>query len=240
MWRPRCGAIVGSVFIAVALTGCGGGGTDAPGGRGQQSVQTSLRAQECPTAGKGAASDTLRCFGLPRRLAPAGADAVAWRVDRRTFVVTWRRAKESGYRVWRQRDGRWRRLFERPHLWSDGPTSVSLDDVNADGRRDVLIQGVSGSGVCGVRDVLAIGATRVTSLFHRNSECEQYSELRHGLLYYRKAIGPCPEASGERAHCYGGVRTTVRGWSGARVVTDRTVVRCLRRNLDPRRNCRRS
>jgi hypothetical protein len=180
---------------------------------------------------------TLSCLGLPRRLVPAGSDASAWRLNARTFLVTWIAFKQSGYTVWQRRTGRWRRLFK----WAggtDGGVGVTFDDVNHDHRLDALIQGEAGTGQCGIRDVIAVSATRVTPLFHRPDECEQSSELRDGLLRYRKAIGPCPDPD-QGAHCYGGVRTIIRGWSGQRVVTNRTFVRCLRPRLDPHNHCRR-
>jgi hypothetical protein len=187
-------------------------------------------------------SASLACFGLPSRLAPGGigSEKTAWRLDRRTFLVTWIDFEKSGYLVWQRRGGRWRRLFEQPTFGPDGGAGVQLADVNRDGRRDALIEGAAGSGGCGVRDVLAIGKTHVTLLFHRANGCEVYSELRGGLLRFRETIGPCPAGTQTTTHCYGGVRTIVRGWSGRRVVVDRSFVRCVHPGLDPRRGCRRS
>jgi hypothetical protein len=228
MARRRRAWVAGTLALAAALAGCGG---DArPSAR--------RTAEPAPSSCEGPAAST-RCFGLPRHLVPVGADATAWRLDGRTFLVTWTVYKHSDYAVWRRRDGRWRRLFRSPEVGPDGPSAVDLADVNEDRRRDVLVQGEAGSGGCGPRDVLAIGATRVTLLFHRANGCEVYSELRNHLLRYRETIGPCPDDPRGRAHCYGGVRTIVRGWSGRRVVTNRSFVRCVRRDLDPRRDCRR-
>ncbi|HEY1539752.1 MAG TPA: sialidase family protein [Solirubrobacteraceae bacterium] len=184
-------------------------------------------------------SASLACFGLAPRLAPGGtgSEKTAWRLDRRTFLVTWVDFKKSGYLVWQRRGGRWRRLFEQPSFGPDGGAAVQLADVNRDGRLDALIEGEAGNGGCGVRDVLAIGRTRVGLLFHRANGCEVYSELRDGLLRFRETIGPCP-AGTQTTHCYGGVRTIVRGWS-PRVVVDRSFVRCVHPGLDPRRGCRR-
>ena len=180
---------------------------------------------------------TLACHGLPRRLVPPGSDAVAWRLAARTFLVTWVAAKHGGYTIWQRRESRWQRLFHRIQR-THGGASASFDDVNRDHRLDVLIQGQAGSGGCGVRDVVAVTATRAIPLFHRAHECEEFSELRDGLLRYRKAIGPCPDPD-RAAHCYGGVRTIIRGWSGRRRVTNRTFVRCMHTGLDPRDDCRR-
>ena len=186
---------------------------------------------------RGPTAATLACHGLSRRLVPPDSNALAWRLAARTFLVTWVAAKRSGYTVWQRRDARWQRLFHRIQR-THGGASASFDDVNRDDRLDVLIQGQAGSGGCGVRDVLAVTATRVTPLFHRAHECEQSSELRDGLLRYRKAIGPCPDPD-RGAHCYAGVRTIIRGWSGRRIVTNRTFVRCLHPDLDPHDRCRR-
>jgi hypothetical protein len=122
---------------------------------------------------------------------------VAHQLDRRTFLISFHRYNEGFYRVWQRRGRAWTKLFERASL-PDGANGISLEDVTQDGRRDVLVQGLAGSGLCGARDVLAVEARRVRPLILRTG-CEVTSELRGGLVYLREALGSCPVA---RAHCY--------------------------------------
>jgi len=183
---------------------------------------------------------TIRCFGLPRRLVPASARTRVYELDARTYLVVFDLNKRAGYRVWQRRDGRWQRLFDRK-IWTGPELEVTVSDVTQDQRSDVLLQGVSGSGGCGPRDLLSIERERLVALLLHDNECEVMSELTaDGLLLSREIIGPCPEPTGPRAHCYGGVRTTIRASSGRRLTTDRRIVRCVARDLDPERNCRRA
>ena len=201
-----------------------------------------MAAQACeerPTVGNGAdPGSTLACLRLPQCLVPADAEAAAWRLGGRRFVVVWHTYDAgSGLAIWRRsRDGSWERLLERRR-----PTAVdhstSLDDVTGDGRVDVLTSEASGSGACGARIAFRVEAGRAARLFRRHT-CELDSELRDGLLWFREPIGDCPDARNP-THCSGGMRITIRGWSGAQLVFDRTIVRCLRRGLAPSRGCRR-
>ena len=98
---------------------------------------------------------------------------MAHQLDRRTFLISFNRYKEGFYRLWQRRGRAWTKLFERASL-PDGDNAVSLEDVTQDGRRDVLVQGVAGSGLCGARDVLAVEARRVRPLILRTGcECRQ-------------------------------------------------------------------
>ncbi len=219
------------VLVTVAA-GCGR--EEVPTG-----AATAPACDERPPLGHGLdPPSTLECLQVPRRLVPGDAEAAAWMLGGRRFAVVWRTyGGGSGFAIWRRaRDGSWDRLLERRR-----PTAldyaISVDDVTGDGRADVLSNESRGSGGCGPRIVFGVGAERVRRLFGR-STCELDSELQDGLLWFREPIGDCP-VRGRAAHCYGGVRITVRGWSGDRIVVDREIVRCLRARLDPGRDCRR-
>lgn len=233
-----------SLVLAVGLGAAGGAmledgtATDRPAlmKAGGQAPPSSCRLASPPSRFSGERGTRLRCFGLPGRLVPSGSVAeatVAYQLDRRTFLVSFIRYKEGFYRVWQRRDGEWHKLFERSSL-PDGGNAISLEDVTHDDRRDVLVQGLAGSGLCGARDVLGIEATRVRPLLLRTG-CEVTSNFSDGLVYLRETIGSCAVP---RAHCYGGVQITIRGWTGHRVTTNHQVVRCLRRDTDPHRACR--
>ena len=71
----------------------------------------------------------------------------------------------------------------------------------------------------------------------RDYNCETHHELSGGVFHLRKAVGPCP-AGGGGAHCYGGTRDRQLRWDGRKLVTVRTLVRCVLPRLDPKRDCR--
>jgi hypothetical protein len=196
--------------------------------------------EECPALGHGLAPPaTLECLQVPRRLVPDGSEAAAWALGVRRFAVVWRSpASGSGFAVWsRTRAGSWDRLVERRRETAMLNYSVSVDDVTGDGRLDALANESEGSGGCGAREAFRVEADRATRLFRR-SACELDSDLRDGLMWFREPIGECTDRGGS-VHCHGGVRITMRGWSGDRLVADRVIVRCLRQRLDPARGCRR-
>ncbi len=182
---------------------------------------------------------SLECARLPGDLVPADAEAAAWPLAGDRALVVWRTTdgRASGLGIWRRRQGSWVRLLERRRP-AFIQYAISLGDVTGDGRTDVLATETSGgSGGCGQRVAFRVEADRAARLFSRYA-CETASELRDGLLLFREPIGACPFRR-PTAHCYGGVRLTIRGWSGPRVVVDRTIVRCLRSGLQPNRRCQR-
>lgn len=182
----------------------------------------------------------LRCLEIGRRLAPTRSVALAWdlaSVSRRgvvtgrdNYLVAWTGSR-GGYAVWRREKSGWRRLLLRLSESSYSMPSVSLDDVTQDGRTDALVQATAGSGGCGHRHLLRIGQRGVRTLFDRQ-ECEVYSDLRDGLLYFRTPLSGCG------VHCLRGVGILIRGWSGDRVVLERRIVRCRQPGFDPERACR--
>jgi hypothetical protein len=228
-WR-----LIAVLWMTVAGLAAGCGQEEVAGRAGATPA-----CEELPALGHGSdAPSTLECLQIPRRLVPDDAEAAAWMLGVRHFVVAWREhGAGSGVAVWRRsRGGSWDRLLERRR-----PTAlqyaISVDDVTGDGRLDLLASEQEGSGGCGPRIAFRVEAGRVTRLFRR-STCELDSDLRDGLLWFREPIGDCPDP-GRAAHCHGGVRITIRGWSGDRLVVDRVIVRCLRQRLDPGRGCRR-
>lgn len=114
-----------------------------------------------------------------------------------------------------------------------GGWEVGLDDVTQDGRTDVLLENEHGSGGCGDRFVLGVGGRHVHELF-RCATCETSSRLHDGLLFFTAPVGTCVNRN---VHCHAGVRLIIRGWSGRRLVVDRTIVSCRRPTPDPRRGC---
>ena len=180
---------------------------------------------------------TLECAGLPSHLAPAGSEAAAWNIGGNRTLVVWRTSSGSGLGIWRRSHGAWKRLLQRRRS-TFIHFGISLGDVTGDGRTDVLATEASGgSGFCGMRVVFRVEADRAARLFRRHA-CELHSELRDGLLLFREPVGDCPSPAGG-AHCYGGVRLTIRGWAGRRLVIDRTVVSCFRRGRSTTRSCAR-
>jgi hypothetical protein len=182
---------------------------------------------------------SLACLRVPRRLLPEGAnEAAAWSLGEQFFLVVWGTGSSSGLAVWRRIRGSWVRLLDRRRS-IDVRYGISLDDVTGDGRLDVLAnEWDGGSGGCGTRVLFRIDRERVKLLFRRYT-CELDAELRDGLLWFREPIGDCPHARGA-AHCYAGIRLTIRGWTEDRIAVNRTIIRCELRGFDPRRNCRRA
>ncbi|HEX8086087.1 MAG TPA: hypothetical protein VF529_17470 [Solirubrobacteraceae bacterium] len=217
-----------ALFIAA---GCGSPARDATG------QSACPRPSNAGFEVDGGRAQSLRCSGLPRRLAPQGAEATVWVLGTRRYLVVWRADRSSGVAVWRRTGGAWERLLDHRRPFRDS-YSLSIHDVTADGRLDVLVNELNGSGACGERVAFRVEPARVTPLFRRDGVCEVESELRDGLLWFREAIGDCPYARDLSPHCYGGVRLTIRGWNGDDVVVEQTIVRCLRSRLDPARGCR--
>jgi hypothetical protein len=226
--------------VALLVAGCGAR-EDDPGPAGTTVNRQASTSQPCEVRQAAAMSSgwsqkgrRLGCLKLPRRLVPAQSTPAGWNIGGGRFLLVGDIGpqRSQGYAIWR-RDGRdWRRMHSEDGV--DGGYEVGLGDVTEDGRTDVLLENAHGSGGCGDRIVLGVGPTEVTELFRR-STCELNARLQDGLLLFREPVGPCRPV---HAHCWAGVRLTVRGWSGRRVVVDRTVLSCRRGSLTQRRGCR--
>ena len=226
--------------VAFLVAACGSGDDDAASPRtAVDRQQNASRSCELPQAaatstGRSEPGRRLSCLRLPRRLVPAGSTPAGWDLGGGRFVLVGDIGprRSYGYAIWRRDGSGWRRMGGE-HDLSGGGYEVAFGDVTQDGRTDVLLENSSGSGGCGDRFVLGVGQTRVTELFRR-STCEVSSRLQDGLLLFREPVGTCRTYS---VHCWAGVRLTIRGWSGRRLVVNRTVLSCRRASVTPRRGC---
>jgi hypothetical protein len=236
------------------LVGCGASGHSGVAARAKaRSSSSSSRSSrgchpEWKPDGYGDQGASLGCFHLPSSWKPRDAsEAWAWFIPpgyvfatgRRlrgpqTYLVAWN-GQHSGFAFRRRRNEHWQQAVRvRAPSGSTLPT-VSLGDVTADGRTDVLVEGwEGGSGYCGDRTVFAVTRATIRRLFNHYA-CEQHSSFEDGFLYFREPLHGC----GLRysAHCYRGVRITIRGWAGTRPTTHEVLTRCYLRRFDPAHEC---
>jgi hypothetical protein len=220
-------------IAAVSLASCHGL-TRMPAPHHEADPQPHHDAIRCPPPSQGAAAGySLPCARVPDRLIPRGAEGTAMGLGATQIVVRWTGTTSSGFAIWRRTAHGFAREYVQESDESDGYQFLQ-DDVTQDGLADLLVSEGIGSGDCGPRLVLGVQRTRVVPLF-RHDACELQSSMQDGLLTFREPVGHC-RSSG--AHCYSGIRLTIRGWNGSRIDLNHTIVRCFLPSRPGSRGCR--